>query len=119
MSHFPAISSILSPSGLVDRLRPLYGLGTGAECRILKTGINDTYAVEDGDTKYVFRVYHIGWRTRAEIGEEIRLLNLLYENDIPVSRPVADLHGNDIQDFDAAEGARMGVMFSFAGGEKC
>lgn len=67
---------------------------------------------------YVFRVYSFNWRSEKEIAEEIRLLNLLKENGIPVSYPIADAIGDYIHEFAAPEGKRYGVMFSFAKGEK-
>jgi Ser/Thr protein kinase RdoA (MazF antagonist) len=53
-----------------------------------------------------------------EIAEELRLLRLLQQNDIPVAYPVADKNGGDIQTVSAPEGLRFGVLFSFAQGEK-
>lgn len=87
-------------------------------CRLLKTGINDSYLIHSGDVKYVFRVYSLNWRTKKDINEEIRLLNLLMENSIPVSFPIKDAQGNDIHELNAPEGNRFGVLFSFAKGEK-
>ena len=50
-------------------------------------GINDTYLVTDHSDKFVFRIYSFNWRTKAEINEEIKLLNLLkkYESMTPKS----------------------------------
>ncbi|HTK18262.1 MAG TPA: phosphotransferase, partial [Mucilaginibacter sp.] len=99
-------------------LQNKYGLDSNVSCRLLKTGINDSYLISSGDDKYVFRVYSLNWRSEKEIGEEIRLLNLLKENGIPVSYPIADTAGNYIHEFAAPEGKRYGVMFSFAKGDK-
>lgn len=93
-------------------------MDSNMSCRLLKTGINDSYLIISGEVKYVFRVYSLGWRSEREIEEEIRLLNLLKENGIPLSYPIADADANYIQEFAAPEGKRYGVMFSFAKGEK-
>ncbi|WP_260607577.1 phosphotransferase [Chitinophaga polysaccharea] len=52
------------------------------------------------------------------MSEELRLLLLLKENNIPVSWPLADKQGNFIQTLNAPEGERYGVLFTFAEGEK-
>lgn len=117
MAYFPVSSSILSASHLATFLQQQYEL-KAASCSLIKAGISHTYLVSSGDIKYVFRVYTLNWRTITEIEEEIRLINLLKSNGIPVSYPIKDTRENYIQYIDAAEGQRMGVMFSFAEGEK-
>lgn len=117
METFPVISSTLSASHLAPLLQARYNLKE-VSCSLLKTGINDSYLVVAGTEKYVFRVYSLNWRTTKEIKEEIRLLNLLHENDIPVSYPLAAINGDYILLLDAPEGKRYGVLFSFAKGEK-
>ncbi len=89
-----------------------------ASCQLLKAGVNHSYLVTDGLTKAIFRVYSLNWRTETEIGEELRLLTLLQQNGLPVSYPLADASGGYIQELDAPEGKRFGVLFSFADGEK-
>ncbi|HTE01382.1 MAG TPA: phosphotransferase [Mucilaginibacter sp.] len=118
MEPFPVINSTLSASHLGLFLQDKYQLSSNTTCGLLKTGINDSYLVIDGTDKYVFRVYSLNWRTEKEIQEEIRLLNLLRENGIPVSYPLADANNNYIQQLNAPEGSRFGVLFSFAKGEK-
>jgi Ser/Thr protein kinase RdoA (MazF antagonist) len=118
MNHFPVITSTLSEEHLALFLQENYKLSTNTSCRLLKTGINHVYLVTDGERKSVFRVYSLNWRSKLEIEEEIRLLNLLKANHLPVSYPVADTNKNYIQTLNAPEGERYGVMFSYAKGEK-
>jgi Ser/Thr protein kinase RdoA (MazF antagonist) len=118
MPSFPVINSTLSPVHLGLFLQQAYNLSSDTFCSLLKTGINDSYLVIDGAEKYVFRIYSLNWRTKKEILEEIRLLNLLAENNIPVSFPLAGSDKNYIREFSAPEGNRYGVLFSFARGEK-
>ena len=118
METFPVANSTLSATYLASFLLSNYDLDSKVSCRLLKTGINDSYLITSGDVKYIFRVYSLNWRSEKEIEEEIRLLNLLKENGIPVSYPIADADGNYIQQFAAPEGKRYGVLFSFAKGEK-
>jgi Ser/Thr protein kinase RdoA (MazF antagonist) len=118
MTHFPVSNSQLSPSHLALYLQSNYDMAPGADCRLIKAGINDTYLVTTGTGKYVFRVYSLNWRTTTDILEEIRLLQLLKEQQVPVSWAVADKNGEYIQTLNAPEGIRYGVLFTFAAGEK-
>ncbi len=118
MSHFPVSNSNLSASHLGLFLEEKYPLSPHTHCRIARAGVNDTYIIEDGMDKFVFRIYSLNWRTEKEIAEEIRLLTLLKERDLPVSYPIPDKAGNYIQWLNAPEGDRPGVLFSFAKGEK-
>lgn len=118
MNHFPVITSTLSEAHLALFLQEIYKFSAAISCRLLKTGINHVYLVTDGTQKYVFRVYSLNWRSEKEISEEIRLLNLLKDNHIPVSYAIADAQSNYIQTLNAPEGERFGVMFSYAKGEK-
>lgn len=118
MKNFPVTNSTLSATHLALFLQDKYNFGANLSCSLLKTGINDTYLVTDNEVKYIFRLYSLNWRTKNEINEEIRLLNLLKENNIPVSYPLVDVKGIYIQELHAPEGKRCGVLFSFAKGEK-
>lgn len=119
MTHFfPVSNSNLSATHLALFLHQKYALSKGTECRIIKAGINDTYLVTDGLQKFVFRIYSLNWRSKEEISEEIRLLNLLKENNIAVSYPLPDTENNYIQTLNAPEGQRFGVLFTYATGEK-
>lgn len=118
MAYFPVITSTLSENHLSIFLQKQYGLSSKTICRLIKTGINHIYLVTDNAAKFVFRVYSLNWRSNKEIQEEIRLLNLLKDNDLPVSYAIADTQQNYIQELNAPEGMRQGVMFSYAKGDK-
>ena len=118
MQPFPVVCSTLSATHLATFLQQQYGFDAGTTCRLLRAAINHAYLVTDGEQQYVFRVYSYNWRTELEITEEIGLLQLLKENDIPVSYALRDPQGNFIQHIPAPEGVRMGVLFSYAKGEK-
>ncbi|WP_207515510.1 phosphotransferase enzyme family protein [Longitalea luteola] len=118
MQPFPVVCSTLSATHLAVYLQQQYGLGTATTCRLIRAAINHAYLVTDGMHKYVFRIYSLHWRSETEIAEEIRLLQLLQENDIPVSYALPDQQGNRIQQIPAPEGIRFAVLFSYAKGEK-
>jgi len=118
MQPFPVVCSTLSAKHLAVYLQQQYHLGAGTTCRLIRAAINHVYLVTDGKHKYVFRLYSLNWRSETEITEELKLLNLLKENGIPVSFALPDPDGNYIQRLPAPEGMRMGVLFSYAKGEK-
>jgi Ser/Thr protein kinase RdoA (MazF antagonist) len=80
MNHFPVSSATLSATHLGLFLQQQYNFSGNTSCRIIKAGVNHTYQVNDGASKFVFRVYSLHWRTKTEIAEEIRLINLLKED---------------------------------------
>lgn len=118
MENFPVISSTLSADHIGLLVAKKYGLAGNVLCTILKTGINHSYLVEQGKSKFVFRVYSLNWRSDLEINEEIRLLNLLKKMEIFVSFPLKDVDAQYILYLEAPEGIRQGVLFSFAEGDK-
>lgn len=118
MSQFPVSSSILSTDALSVFLQAQYGLRGPVACSLIKAGVNHTYNVWDGSRQFVFRAYCFNWRSKVEVAEELRLLNLLKSKGLRVAQPISDAKGNFIQDIDAPEGKRHGVLFVFAEGQK-
>lgn len=116
--NFPVSNSTLSATALGQLVIEKYGLSQNCTCRLFRTGMNHTYFITDNDTKYALRVYCHNWRSKTEIEEEIKLLQLLKQNQLPVSYPIADMKDEFIQDINAPEGMRHAVLFSFAEGGK-
>ena len=116
MNIFPTQYSTLSSIALKKSIENSYGL-TNITCRLLLRGVSDTYIVENTSTKYIFKVYRKPHRTLEEIKGEIELLNILKEQGAKVSYPIGDVRGEQVQEFNAAEGMRYGVLFSFAPGQ--
>ena len=116
--EIPVTASTLSAQYLKEFLVENFQLSPTTTCKLFRTGINHLYMVDTETEKFVFRVYTLNWRTRTEIEEEIRLLLHLKQNHISVSYPIADKHHSFIQEFNAPEGVRFGVLFSFAKGKK-
>ncbi|KPE50870.1 phosphotransferase [Chryseobacterium indologenes] len=115
---FPTINSTLSPGELGKLIQQKYGLTDKTECHIFRLAMNHLYIVHDDENQYVFRVYTHNWRTKLEIEEELRLLTILKEADRQVAFPIADKSNKFIQEIEAPEGTRLGVLFSYAKGTK-
>ena len=118
MSHFPATHSILCSDHLSSFLDEKYLFKGIVYCKLLKTWVNDTYLITSGLERFIFRVYRYGWRNKEEVQAELDVILLLKKKGISLSFPIADKTGDYIQSFDAIEGTRFGVLFSFANGEK-
>ncbi|WCT11630.1 phosphotransferase [Mucilaginibacter jinjuensis] len=116
MKTFPAQYSTLAASALKEHIEEVYGF-RGLTCRLLVHNVSDTYILESEQAKYIFKVYRKDYRTLNEIKGEVELLNILKDNSIPVSYPLTDLAGKQIQYFKAIEGMRYGVLFTFATGK--
>ena len=118
LEKFTTINSTLSPNELGRVIQQKYELSDKTECSIFRLAMNHLYLVHDNDKKYVFRVYTYNWRTKSEIEEELRLLVHLKENDRQVAYPITDTSKEYIQEIEAPEGKRFGVLFSYAKGKK-
>ena len=118
MKTFPVITSTISAPALGNYIKEKYHLDSNLKCKLFRTGMNHTYMLSSGETKYVLRVYCYNWRSQQEIQEEINLLNSLRDHNLSVSFPVKDKNDSYIQDINAPEGLRYAVLFSFAKGDK-
>ena len=116
MATFPVISSILSPRHIASHVVAYYNLES-ASARLLRAGVNHTYLIETGEERYVYRVYTRNWRSKEEIEAEIQLLAALKEQGIKVSYALPDKEGGWMQEIEAAEGMRYGLLFSYCGGK--
>ena len=116
MAIFPTQYSTLSSAALKSYIEKTYGYGplTG---RLLIRNVSDTYLFETPTTKYIFKIYRDAHRKPEEIKAEVELLTILHAGGAKVSFPITDLEGNKIQSFNAIEGTRYGVLFSFAPGK--
>ncbi len=117
-NKFSVINSTLSPIELSKLVRQKYGLSDNTECNLFRAAMNHLYTINDNKERYVFRVYTHNWRTKLEIEEELRLLIHLKEKGGQIAFPIADKLNDYIQEIDAPEGKRFGVLFSYAKGTK-
>ncbi|KIA87709.1 phosphotransferase [Flavobacterium sp. AED] len=115
---FLVINSTLSSIELSKLIRQQYNLSVNTECNLFRAAMNHLYIINDNENKYAFRVYTHNWRSKLEIEEELRLLIHLKENGGQVAFPIADKSNQFIQEINAPEGKRFGVLFSYAKGTK-
>ncbi len=116
MNLFPTQYSTLSSFALNERIKKAYNI-ENTTTKLLLRGVSDTYLVTVGSPKYILKVYRNRHRSLDEIQGEVELLNILRENNAKISFPLSDEEGNYIQKFNAGEGTRYGVLFSYAEGK--
>lgn len=116
MDIFPTQYSTLSSKALGVFLIEKYNLKE-VSCHLLIHNVSDTYILEDATTKYIFKIYRDTHRKLEEIEAEVELLNLIKEQGGSVAHPIKDINGLEIQSFNAAEGTRYGVLFTYALGK--
>ncbi len=116
MNSFPVQYSRLSTAALTQRIAECYGLET-LSGQFLLHGVSDTYRFENQTEAYILKVYREAHRSRNEISGEVELLLTLKARGAKAAHPIADRAGAYIQEFNAPEGIRHGVLFSFAPGK--
>lgn len=116
MAIFPTQYSTLSAPALGKFIEAQYGLSK-LNCRYLLRGVSDTYVLEGATEQYILKIYRDAHRSLEEIKGEVELLNHLHQGGCKVSWPIRDREGKQLQSFQAAEGIRYGVLFSYAGGK--
>jgi len=112
---FPATYSTLCPTALSSVISEKYNF-SDVQCTFLVRGVGDTYLVESSENRFILRVYRSSHRNLPQIQEEVELLLALKQADVSVSYPILDISGKAIQKFEAVEGERHAVLFSYAPG---
>ena len=77
-----------------------------------------TIAPCGADEKYVFRIYRANWRSRNDIAYEVDALADMRKEDVAVSQALRRRDGDYLCTFEAPEGARNAVLFTFAPGKE-
>lgn len=116
MLKLPVYHSVISSDALVPALYDLYEIGDIIESRFLSNGLNDTYKLKTSTGQYILRIYKANWRNKNDIDFEVELLNHLIKKEIPVSGPLIRRNGDYVIEFDASEGQRFAVLFTYAEG---
>lgn len=110
---FPAQSSVLDESALLERVAGAYEIEPAASCRFLERGATDVYRVATREANYYLKVYRPpNERTRAE--SEARFVAQLAKGGLPVVQAVRRKDGSFASTVHASEGARPILLFEEA-----
>lgn len=113
--RLPVTRSVLSADALAPVLEETYGFNV-SRCRLIKAVVLHTYYVIAENGQYIFRVYPYGRRAKSAIIAELKLLNYLDAQNVPVSVPIATKTDRFLVPFAAPEGERLAALFTYAPG---
>jgi Ser/Thr protein kinase RdoA (MazF antagonist) len=113
---FPVIYSMLSCSALVSRVISSYDIGSVDDCCFWNRGLSDIYVIHAQGRKYILRVSHSHWRSRADILFELEFLDFLHTQNIPIAYPLKTNDGQLCLEIEAPEGKRYAALFIYAPG---
>ncbi|OBZ12074.1 hypothetical protein A8L34_17370 [Bacillus sp. FJAT-27264] len=116
MIYVTPLHTLFDKEQLFETIASLYPIGQPINTRFLSNGLNDTYAVDTEQGKYILRIYKHQWRTEDEIRFELDLLTYLKGCGLPISYPIARHDGHWLTELRAPEGQRFAVLFTFAEG---
>ncbi len=102
---------------LVAALGPDYSFGRPTACRLIQDGLNTHYLIEAPEGPSVLRLYRNGWRSAADIGYELAVLDHLRTCGVPVCGPIARRDGGYESMVGTEEGPRTAVLFQYAAGQ--
>lgn len=111
----PSVSS----SDVASLVAAEYDLGIPDACRLMHSGLNDTYAVEIAGQCYALRLHGIDkwWiEGRGDLCFELELLNHLRAEGVPVSYPLPRRCGAFLGRFEISGQGRYFSLFSWAPG---
>jgi Ser/Thr protein kinase RdoA (MazF antagonist) len=108
--------SILDAEALLPDLVAAYPDCGVQSCRFYSYGLNDTYQIVAGATRFYFRIYRHAWRTRAEVDAELAAIERAHAAGASVARPVPRRDGSFVGELAAPEGVRPSVLFHEAPG---
>lgn len=114
---FPVVYSVLDSSALVAKVLPCYKTEPVEACRFWHHGLSDVYVVETQTQRYILRVSHAHWRTKADIDFELELLEFLNQRGIPVAYPIRTQDRKLSIEIEAPEGNRYAALFVYAPGK--
>ena len=115
-SH-PAVGhSVLAPGGIAALVAAAYDVGRVERCLLVRTWVNDVYAVAATRGAYVAKVYRHGWRSEADVGWELALLAHLARHGASVAVALPRRDGGMTLPVAAPEGPRLLAVFEAAAG---
>lgn len=113
-------TSMVSLSDVINLVATEYDLGTPTTCTLMRSGLNDTYAVEIKGEFFALRLHglHKWWIAGQEdLRFELGLLTFLRTEGLPVSYPLPRRNGEFLGRFETRGFARDYSLFSWAPGE--
>jgi len=112
----PIIHSILDAPALGRVIQKHWGLSEPFHCELLTRGMNDVYLVRSGQTRYAARCWRSEGFADGGVDYELKLLDFLDRDGLPVVAPVLAKDGSWSTEVMAPEGARPVALFRWVNG---
>ncbi len=113
------MNTLLTSEEALKILYRHYGLGEIEYCMFIRRGFNDTYLVDAGSDKYIFRLYLNG-KYYVDSDDayrfELDLLRHLHSQDIPVANAIPTQTGEHLGLIQTVHGQRAFALFHYAEG---
>lgn len=109
----------LTSDEVLDIIKNHYNLGDIDYCMFLRRGFNDSYVLEVGREKYVFRVYSKDKyyiESEDDFRFELSLIKHLHENDVPVAAAIPTVKGELLGAEQTKNGQQVFALFQYAEG---
>ncbi len=113
------MNTLLNAEEALQIIRRHYSLGSIKYCMFIRRGFNDTYLVDTGSKKYIFRLYLNGKYYVASHDAyrfELDLVNHLHTRDVPVATAIPTQNGEHLGVMQTAHGQRAFALFNYADG---
>src|SRR6266545_4573647 len=115
---FPVTHSLPAPGALLAEVARAYPINRPVDCALVRSYVNDVYAIAAATSRYILKVYRAGWRSRSEIDYELDVLAHLTAKGVAVAPALPRRDGQRIGVLRAPEGDRYAVLFQYAEGAK-
>ena len=110
-------ASVLPADRVLEWVREHYAFADPVECVVLRSELNDVYAVGAGGRRYALRVGRPGWRSREDVENEAAAVEHIAAKGVSVARPVMMRDGTAVGAIDAPGEARNTIMFEWLPGD--
>jgi Ser/Thr protein kinase RdoA (MazF antagonist) len=112
----PIIHSILDAEALGRVIQAHWDLADPFHCELLTRGMNDVYLVRSGTTRFAARCWRTAGFGEDKVDYELKLLDFLDRDGLPVVAPVAAKDGSWSTGVQAPEGPRPVALFRWVNG---
>ncbi len=114
----PATHSTLEANFVGEEVARHYHVKGVVRPQLLYRGVNDVYIIRDDNGRRALRIWRAGVRSIDGVMQELDYLDFLKANDVPVSNSEPAANGDRYILFNALEGPRPAVLYTWAPGVK-
>lgn len=114
----PATHSTIDSDFVAAEVARHYAADGPVTAQLLYRGVNDVYIIRDAGRRRALRIWRAGTRSIDGVVQELDFLDFLKSEKVPVSSSSPTRNGDKYIIFNAQEGPRPAVLYSWAPGVK-